>query len=193
MTVGRATVVRWFNAIGYQAIWFALVIGASHGDTGWALVAGGVFVVAQVALGGHVVAEAKRLGMALLFGMVIDGVPSMLGWWHYASPSPALPPGGAPAWILMLWLCFATTLSRSLSFVQGRPALAALLGAIGAPMAYLAAARGWQALLLPASPVFAVAWLAATWAAALPVLAYMAADADRLSHRVNVPDRNTPA
>lgn len=166
--------MKWFNLIGYQVVWFALVIGAAHGAPGWALVAGAAFVIAQVALSHQVASECRLLGMALLFGLVIDGVPAMLGWWRYASPTPAGPPGGAPVWILMLWLSFATTLNRSLSFVRNHVGWAALLGAIGAPLAYLGAARGWGAVLLPQPAYGAMAWLAATWACALPVLARMA-------------------
>lgn len=164
----------WFNLIGYQVVWFTVVIGAGHGRPGWGLVVGALFVASQLGVSRHIVRECGLLGMALLMGTAVDGVPSMLGWWHYASPSPALPPGGAPAWILMLWLSFATTLGRSMSFVRGRPVVAALLGAIGAPMAYLAAARGWQAVLLPASSVLPVLWLGVTWGLALPLLSHMA-------------------
>lgn len=167
--------MKWFNLVGYQALWFALVIGAGRGQTGWPLLAGVLFISIQLAFSPGVAAECRLLGMALLFGMVVDGVPSMLGWWRYATQAPSLPPGGAPAWILMLWLCFATTLNRSFSFVLFRPLLAAVLGAIGAPLAYLGAARGWQAVALPSPSHLAVAWLAVTWAIALPVLAHMAA------------------
>ncbi|SEV92735.1 DUF2878 domain-containing protein [Luteibacter sp. 329MFSha] len=174
MTIDGSALAKLFNAIGYQAVWFALVVGAARGDTGWALLAAAVFVAIQVALGGRFVAELKVLGLALLCGLIVDGVPSLAGWWRYASPSPSLPPGGAPVWILALWLCFATTLSRSLSFLRRRRGVAAVLGAIGGPMAYLAAARGWNAVVLPEHPYPAVAWLAVGWAIALPVLSHVA-------------------
>lgn len=165
---------KWLNAIGYQLVWFALVIGAAHEATGWPLVAGALFIAIQVTLSHRVAGECRLLGIALLCGLVVDGVPAALGWWHYASPTPSLPPGGAPAWILMLWVSFATTLTRSLSFIRFRPGWAALLGAIGAPMAYLGAARGWAAVILPQPDYPALAWLAVTWGVALPVLAHMA-------------------
>lgn len=166
--------MKWFNLVGYQVLWFALVIGAARGAPGWPLLAAALFVVVQVALSGQIAGECRLLGMAVLFGLVVDGVPSMMGWWHYASPTPSLPPGGAPVWILMLWLCFATTLGRSLSFIRFRPGWAAVLGAIGAPLAYLGAAHGWAAVVLPQPAHLAVVWLAVSWGLALPVLAHMA-------------------
>ncbi|KAF1008909.1 MAG: hypothetical protein GAK28_00541 [Luteibacter sp.] len=166
--------MKWVNLVGYQVLWFALVIGAARGAPEWPLLAGALFVIVQVAFSGHIAGECRLLGMAVLFALVVDGVPAILGWWRYASPSPSLPPGGAPAWILMLWLCFATTLRRSLSFIRFRPVWAAVLGAIGAPLAYLGAAHGWMAVMLPQPPHLAVAWLAVTWGIALPVLAHMA-------------------
>ncbi|UPG92209.1 DUF2878 domain-containing protein [Luteibacter aegosomaticola] len=163
--------MRWINLILYQALWFALVICASRGVPGGAIAAAVVFVAWQVATGPKPAEETRRVLAALVLGTVVDGVPALLGWWHYASPSPALPAGGAPLWILALWACFATTIDRSLRVVRGRPWLAAALGAVGGPMAYLAAAHGWQAVVFTCSPAVYLAWLGVGWALALVVLA----------------------
>ncbi|QWT21534.1 DUF2878 domain-containing protein [Bacillus sp. NP157] len=163
--------MRWINFILYQALWFALVIGAAHGSTGLALVPAAAFVVWQAATANDPRQDLRRVALAVLAGLVVDGVPALLDWWSYASPAPALPPHGAPLWILALWACFATTIDRSLSFLQGRLWLAAALGAIGGPLAYLGAARGWQAVHLPPSTLLFVGWLAVGWGLAMPLLA----------------------
>jgi hypothetical protein len=80
----------------------------------------------------------------------------------------------APPWILALWAVFAMTLHRSLDMLRGRRLIAAALGGIGGPAAYLAAARGWGAVeLVPSLPV-SLAWLGVAWAAALALLATLA-------------------
>ena len=119
----------------------------------------------------------RLLITALLIGAVVDGMAAATGWLRYASPSPACPPGGAPVWILMLWACFATTINRSLSVLRERRWLGALLGGLGAPMAYLAAARGWGAVQLSLWP--GAAWIAASWALALPWLLFVNRDDTR--------------
>lgn len=159
----------WSNLLGYQLVWFLLVTGAADGRLWPALLAGALFVAWQVGTSRHPLSDVRLLGVAVLLGMLVDGVAAATGWLHYASPSPALPPHGAPLWIVVLWACFSTTINRSLAVVRGRPWLAALLGGIGAPLAYLAAARGWHAVTL--SPVTGLLWIGACWALALPVLA----------------------
>jgi hypothetical protein len=163
--------MRIINFVGYQALWFALVIGASRGTTALPVIAACAFVAMQIPFGSDPMADVRRLIVAVAFGTLVDGVPSLLGWWHYASPSPALPTGGAPLWILALWASFATTIDRSLRVVQSRPWLGVLLGAIGGPLAYEAAARGWQAVVFTCPPALYLGWLGVNWAIAMALLA----------------------
>jgi len=160
----------WANLIGYQLMWFALVIGAARGHAWLAIAAGAGFVAGQLLCAPRALVECRLLLLALVLGMAVDGVSAMMDWLRYATPSPALPPHGAPLWILMLWACFATTINRSLAWLRPRPWLAAVIGAVGAPLAYLAAARGWQAVTFVEPPQRAMAWLAASWAVSLGLL-----------------------
>ena len=81
------------------------------------------------------------MAVAVASGVVIDGTLRALAA-GCATPrrDPAFPPHGAPLWILCLWAAFALTLTRSLAWLMRRPWLAALLGALGAPLAYASAA-----------------------------------------------------
>lgn len=47
----------------------------------------------------------------------------------------------SPAWIVALWLAFATTFNVSLRWLQGRHGLSAALGLIGGPLAWFAGSR----------------------------------------------------
>lgn len=161
---------RWINFIGYQLVWFAAVIGAGHGRVWPALLAGTAFVASQVAVATNRSAEWRLLGMALIFGVLIDGVAACMDWARYATPSPAMPAHGAPVWILVLWLSFATTINQSLAYLRDRWWLALAFGAIGAPLAYLGAQRGWHAVDFPHPAWRGLIWLSACWAIALPSL-----------------------
>ena len=168
---------RWprllINVAGNQAVWFIAVVAASYGRAWPGVLAAAVFV------GGHVLAatrprvELKLVAAALACGLVVDGIAASQGWLRYAAP---LSVGRAlsPAWILALWASFAVTLNVAMRSVQRRLWLGALVGGIGAPLAYLAAERGWGAVHFADPAWKGVAWLALAWAMALPGLLWAA-------------------
>ena len=80
----------------------------------------------------------------------------------------------APAWILALWVTFALTFTQSLRWLQSHLRMAALLGLVGGPLAYLGAARGWQVVTFTAPAWHGLLLLASGWALATPMLAWLA-------------------
>jgi hypothetical protein len=164
----------WANFIGYQLVWFA-VVGTAPGSRPWlGLAAAGVFMATQMSVSDHRALDLRLLAAAFVLGLAIDGTLSELGWIRYDAPGPALPPGGAPLWILVLWMSFSLTLTRSLAWLCGHPVWAAVFGAIGGPLAYWSAARGFHAVRFVPPSHRAIAGLAAGWSAAISVLFYAA-------------------
>jgi hypothetical protein len=167
------TVVRGLVNFGLAEIgWFAAVAGAAAGRP-WLgpLVATGVVVVHLVVARGRV-GEWLLLGVSGIVGLGLDGLLKVTGVVAYAAdlaPAPWL----APVWIVALWLLFATMLNESLAWLQGRPALAAVLGAVFGPLSYLAGAR-LEAAWFPRSTTMAMAVLALMWAAVLPLFLALA-------------------
>lgn len=155
----------WANLIGYQAVWFCAVIGAGHGLAWPGVAAALLFIVAQLAVSATARADLRLAGAALLCGVALDGTLSALGWARYAAG--AWP---APFWILALWAAFALTLNHSLAYLRSRPWLACVFGAVGGPLAYWGAARGWQPVQFEPPAWRAIVALAAGWALALPAL-----------------------
>ena len=64
--------------------------------------------------------------------------------------------------MVSLWIAFATTLNHSLRWLVNRPVAAALCGAIGGPLAYLAGAK--LGALTIGAPLPAIALIAVLWA-----------------------------
>ena len=164
---------NWVNFLAYQAVWFAVVAGAAHHRAALGVTAAAVFVVAQLGLSRNRALDVRLMAGAVLSGLIVDGTLSYLGWLRYASPAPAFPPHGAPLWILWLWLSFSLTLPRSLAWVTRRPRLAGLLGAVGGPLAYASAARGFGAVEFAAPAARCCAALALGWGMAMPFLCYL--------------------
>ena len=158
----------WGSLIGYQVTWFAIVIGAGREQPWPGIVTALGFVIWQ-SWGAQRALMLRLVAVALLAGLVIDGALVRNGMLVYASPWPS--PQWPPLWILAIWAAFAVTLPRSLAFLQGRPWLAAALGAVGGPLAYLAAAQVGSAVefAMPQWPALVV--LASAWAVAMPLLA----------------------
>ncbi|WP_233843899.1 DUF2878 domain-containing protein [Dyella sp. 2HG41-7] len=161
----------WVNLALYQMVWFVSVIGAAHG-TWWPAGVGAVaFAAWRIKVSSDVMTECRLVAVALLLGFFIDGALVRSGLATYAASWPA---GFAPAWILALWAAFALSIVPLFGYLHARPHLAAALGAIGGPLAYLGAARGWHVVQF-ATPMWrGLLALACGWGVAMPLLATLA-------------------
>lgn len=158
----------WANLIGYQVAWFITVLGAAHGYWWPGVLAGTSFCLAHLALPGQRLLDLKLIGMAIAFGLLSDGSLAILHFIRYMAPNPSIPTAsGAPLWILSLWSAFAVTLNRSLGWLQRRPLAAVAFGALGGPLAYSGAAKGWGAVEFVGPAWRGELWLAVSWATAM--------------------------
>ena len=156
----------------YQATWIASVAGAGR-HLWWP----GLAVLAAFAAWQLSVSRWRRADLALTVvvsavGFCIDSTFRKLGLMVFVAPESW--PEVAPLWLIALWTSFALALNHSLEFLQGRPLVAALLGGIGAPLAYWAAGSGWHALTLGDSPWLTVSVTGAIWAVLMPALSHLA-------------------
>jgi hypothetical protein len=162
--------MRWFlfNVIGFQAVWWACVLGAGVGAP-WA---GPLAAVAYAAVHFAFTPTRRRdlrlLAVALVLGLLIDGALGGSGLLSYAGASEyrAL----APAWILALWAGFALTLTHSMGWFAARPLAAAAFGLAGGPLAYASANAVAGAVAFPHGSALALAAVGIGWAVALPLL-----------------------
>lgn len=157
-----------FNALGFQAVWWACVLGAGAGE-GWAgPMVLSAFTTVHLSLTPTPGRDLRLLAAAVLLGVLVDGLLGASGLLSYASGNDlhAL----APIWILALWAGFALTLTHSMAFFARRPLAAAAFGLLGGPAAYAAAATVAGAVTFPAGSGPALVAVAAGWAIALPVL-----------------------
>lgn len=157
----------WSNLLGYQAVWFAVVWSAGREQAWIGMLACGGFIAWQWAVSPVRAADARVLIAGIACGMLVDGLLSAGGLLRYAAPYPAL---FAPIWIVLLWGAFAVTMNHSMAWFARRPWIAALFAGIGGPLAYLGAARGFDAVVFPSPPWPGLLALATAWAFALPLL-----------------------
>lgn len=161
----------WVTLIAYEVVWFATVIGASRGLNWPGAVAAAVFIAWRLAVSKQRNAEIRLALVALLFGLLFEGICVGAGLIRYAAPWPL---AWAPLWLIALWVVFALTVVPLLGYLHTRPWLAGLFGAIGGPLAYLAAARGWHAVIFSDPLWHALLAVAIGWGIAMPLLATLA-------------------
>lgn len=156
------------NALGYQLVWFACVLGAAAGQAWPGVLASLLFTAATLAFGGCPRRDVGTLLILVPLGLALDSVFTAVGWTRYSLPGPW--PQIAPIWIAAIWLSFGMTLNHSLSFLRQRPWLAGLLGLIGAPLAYWSAARGFGVIHFSQPALAILLALAFCWSLLLPLV-----------------------
>ena len=129
---------KFFVIIGFQAVWFVSVLSAAN-ESYWP---GPSAAVCWLLIYGWRSGALKReITLALLAGAVGFFIDTALIWLE------AFVPQGiygsfrlSPAWMVGLWLNFATSLNSLFLWLKGRYFLSALLGVIGGPAAYYSGA-----------------------------------------------------
>lgn len=163
------------NAIVFDLAWLANVMPAAQGMV-WV---GPVFSLCWLAA--HLAAyPATRLSdlrlclAAAIFGYFADSLLVVSG--QVAFPPQAQLGAPSTVWMIALWINLALTLNYSLIWLQHRYLLAALLGAVLGPLAYLAGSTlGAITLTEDWLPLASISLL---WLISMPLLVWMAA----LSH-----------
>src|SRR5581483_11382780 len=158
------------NFVLYQGGWLACVLAAAWDVPALGAAVALALILFHLARSPRPARELRLIGAAAAIGAVWDSLLVSAGLVEYHSG--ILAPAFAPYWIVLMWMLFATTLHSSLAWLQHRLLWAAVLGAVGGPLAYRGAAS-LGALSLPHTPPALIA-LAGGWALLTPLMALLA-------------------
>jgi len=159
------------NFLAFQTGWFACVLGAAHGLPWLGPLAAVPVLALSVRQAPQRMQQLQRLALVTLLGSTFDQAVLLSGWLSY--PAADWPAQLLPPWMVALWALFATTLDASLRWLRQHLRLAALLGALSAPLAYYAGAQLGASSWHDPRPLLAT--LAVGWALLLPLLLRLAA------------------
>lgn len=165
--------------IAFYGCWFACVWGAARGLPWLGPIAVAAYAAAYlrtIPSGAARSRQAWLLALAGLAGYAADSVLVLAGVLRF--PAHAVLGWPSTVWMVALWVLQAAVLGGVMSWMRDRFALAAVAGAIGGPMAYLAGERMGAAVLGP-THALALTLIAALWAGAMPLLVWMEARARR--------------
>lgn len=141
----------WFNAIWFQSVWFCAVLGRDN-----LLPVTAALLVAHLLLCRSLNKELLQLSTIAFVGIAADATLSAAGVYQFDGNVLV------PLWLCALWIGFATTLNRSLSFFGRHPAVTIAVGAVGLPLNYWAGERlgavsfGYD--LIPTLLILAAVW-----------------------------------
>lgn len=157
---------KFVNFIGFQVCWFACVFGAAAGHEWLGVAVVGLWSVACVLSHPNRARRVIALAAVALVGTAVDTLEMHAGWLHHAGT----PLGGvfAPAWIVALWVAFATTYASSLAWLTRRLSWCALFGLFGAPLSYWGGVRA-GAIEFGAPLTHSLIGVGITWAIGWPL------------------------
>jgi hypothetical protein len=152
--------MHWLaNLVIYQATWFICVLGGDQ--LAWAPL---------ILLGIHLFftpcrkADLIMIVSLVMFGIVLDGTLVTLGFFTFPGATFII-----PYWLIVIWMALATLPNHSLRWLKDRLALAAILGALGGPLAYWAGVRlGAATFNWPLS--YSIVLLAVVWGLFFPAV-----------------------
>ena len=131
----RFAVPKMINFLLFQLCWFSCVLGAVWGLQFVGVVVAVLVGVVAVLSSGKPRAEFLFLVATMILGTLIDSLQFSIG--AFSVEEQLLSPWGYPLWMSAIWVGFASTFGSSLSWLSGRYWLAAVLGFIGGPLAYV--------------------------------------------------------
>jgi hypothetical protein len=161
------------NLTLFKLGWLAVVFTAAAGmaEVGVATVA--LVAVVHLVRAKSVSNELSLLIIAGLIGLAWETLlvqTNMLGY-------PASDAGVAPYWIVAMWVLFATTLNVGMKWLRKNLFLAALAGAIGGPLSFIAGQKVGAVELGD----YSVLVIGIGWAILLPTITLVAAAFDGYS------------
>ncbi|MEM7358959.1 MAG: DUF2878 domain-containing protein [Pseudomonadota bacterium] len=148
------------NAVLFQILWFAAVLGGAQKVLWPAILATAVMFGWQLAGKRRHPNDIKVICAAIVLGLAVDSTWIGLGLMEFNDPRPFT--WLSPVWMVFMWAGFALTLNHSMVWLTAHPVLPGLMGLIGGPMAYLAGERlgavEYLANTLLVSGLLAIAW-----------------------------------
>lgn len=157
----------WANLLGNQLVWLCAVAGAGRGWQWPALLAASLYIGSQLLTSPQPRLDLRLMLLALACAWLVDASAAASGTVRYAAAPLGVAP---PPWIMALWAAFAMTLTISMRFLLRHAALPALFGLLLAPLAYLSAARGFDAVRFTAPLWQGLLVLGVGWSIALSLL-----------------------
>jgi hypothetical protein len=166
------------NFIGFQIGWFACVLGAANDKELLGMIIALGIVIYHVVAQADPINELKLVLVAVVIGLFWETWVLSLSILRYPSHPEAL--FWAPAWLIMMWALFATTINLSMGWLKGRWVLALFMGAVFGPLAFIGGEKLGAVVFLDST--LSIITLSVGWGLLMPLLLWIA---ERIKHDFN--------
>jgi len=166
------------NFVLFQLAWLAFVIGAANQLPWLGFIVGVSLVSVQLIFVPHPARELLLVLTICGIGAVFDQLLLNHGVVQYQAHGWSI--GLVPVWIIGLWIAFASTLNVSMRWLRNYRWAAVLLGAMGGPLAYVAAQK-LGAVTLTITPSSHIV-LGVGWAVLMPLMIHLSKKFDGYAH-----------
>jgi hypothetical protein len=156
--------LRVMNYIAFYGLWVLCLLAAVAREPLWAVPAVVLYLTVHLLFfSTFPVKEGILIALMTVLGGINESVLASLGVVTYTGAYWK----GIAWWTLCLWACFGSTYWHAFSWLEGRPMLSAVLGAIVAPICYLSVERA-GGVVFSDGRVSALVAIGALWAVVLP-------------------------
>jgi hypothetical protein len=149
------------NIVGFNCCWVGLVLmGNSFIPVALAFLFWHLFFYSKIQR------ESLLIFMISCVGISVDSTLHWLDFFEFSSNE------HIPYWLMVLWGCFATTISHSLQFLSSSKLLQFIIGGLFAPLSYIG---GYKLMAVEFShPIFVTyIMLSLIWSLLLPLIFYL--------------------
>ena len=160
-------VVKVANFVWFQTIWWLVILFQNQ-----AVLAVVGLLVLWLWFSRERQNDLKLMASMFIIGTLIDTALTVSGVFIFTEAQANIPLLPIPIWLSLLWAGFAGTVYHSLTVFEGRPFLAALGGAIFAPLSYIAGAN-FDAVELGFSIPITFVIIGIVWSIAFPFCFYL--------------------
>jgi len=167
MSAKPSTGLMVWNIVSVNIGWFACVLTAAAGRPWFGIAAVAVLVAVHLALMPARRREVLTLLATGAIGYALDSLGVLAG--AFGFPPEALLGGPSPLWMVALWFNFAVCINVALYWLSGRYLLAAALGALGGPAAYLGGMQ-FGGMVAPSGLAWLLGVVALEWLLAMPLV-----------------------
>ena len=125
---------RVANAVGFQAFWFACILGQSQ----WLALPLALLLI-HLTLVSSKRRELLIVGICIGVGLLSDSILTLVGLFIFQPEQMQL--GLIPVWLVLLWAGLGATFLHSFSALFNRPGLMIMVFTLLAPVSYFAGER----------------------------------------------------
>ncbi|MCZ8528690.1 DUF2878 domain-containing protein [Alteromonas sp. PRIM-21] len=165
--MNKTVVLKVVNFAWFQSIWWLVILFQNSA----VLPVLGLLLI-WIVFSPKRIEDIKLMSVVFLLGTLVDALLTLSGLFIFNQTEVLVSFWPIPIWLSLLWAAFAGTVYHSLTAFNGRMIIAAIAGAVFAPLSYIAGAK-FGAVELGASMVLSYIFIALVWSVIFPLCFYL--------------------